>query len=255
MSTNSEDIFATDNSGQTDPSDQTKPSLDSKYADLLKAIKNENGEQKYDSLEKALEALAHAQRHIPELKAQLTEKEKRAMELEELLGKTSSIEDLVTRLTEKKEPEGQGNPPVASGLDEQAVAKLLEQKLAERAIMERAEQNMSKFTQAVKEKFGDKAADAIQQVSKDTGLSMDDLKQLATKSPDAVLKFFNIQGAKSPSPTIGGMNIPPVNQQTTEPAKPTKSLLSGSGSGKDAVEYMRQIREHVLAEAQRGNLR
>lgn len=254
MSTNSEDLFNENNDGTTPAVETPNLSVD-KYADLLKAIKNEDGAQKYDSLEKALEALVHSQDYIPKLKAQLSEKEKRTLELEELLGKTSSIEDLVTRLTEKKEPDSQGNPPVASGLDEQAVAKLLEQHLAQRDIAQRAEANMSKFTQALKEKFGEKASDEVKRISTETGLSLDDLKQLATKSPEAVLKFFNVSGAKSPTPTTGGMYRNPVTEQVTDPGRPNKSLLSGAGSSKDAVEYMRQLRAHVLAEAQAGNLR
>lgn len=255
MSTNSEDLFNTDNhDGITPPVDNTNPSVD-KYADLLKAIKNENGEQKYDSLEKALEALVHSQDYIPKLKAQLTEKEKRALELEELLGKTSSIEDLVTRLTEKKDPDGQANPPVANGLDEQAVAKILEERLVQRDAQRVAESNMSKFTQALKDKFGEKASDEVKRISAETGLSLEDLKQLATKSPDAVLKFFNVTGAKSPTPTIGSMYSNPLRESSTDPGRPSKSLLSGPSSSKDAVEYMRSLRAHVFAEAERGNLK
>lgn len=255
MSTNSEDLFNTDNNdGTTTPIENTNLPVD-KYADLLKAIKNESGEQKYDSLEKALEALIHSQDYIPKLKAQLTEKEKRALELEELLGKTASIEDLVTRLTEKKAPDSQANPPVASGLDEQAVAKLLADTLAQRDIAQRAEANMAKFTQALKDKFGEKASDEVKRISTETGLSLEDLKQLATKSPDAVLKFFNVTGVKSPTPTIGSMYSNPLRESVTDPGRPSKSLLSGSGSSKDAVEYMRSLRAHVFAEAERGNLK
>jgi len=250
MSTNSDNLF--NEPGKVDPPAQEgNPPVD-KYADLLKSIVNEDGKQKYDSLEKALEALAHAQRHIPELKAQLSEKEKRAMELEEMLGKTSSIEDLVTRLTEKKEPDSQGNPPVANGLDEQAVAKILEDRLAQREIAARAEANKSKVAQALNAKYGDKAPDEIKRIASEVGMTPQELGELATRSPDAVLRFFNAAPVKGATPTTGSLNIPPINHGTSEIKRPERSVLSGPGAGKDAVELMRQIKENTLEKAKNG---
>lgn len=249
MSTNS-DLF--EEPVQVDPPVQEDATQVDKYADLLKSIVNEEGNQKYDSLEKALEALAHAQRHIPELKAQLSEKEKRAMELEKLLGEHSSIEDLVSRLTEKKEPDGQGNHPVANGLDEQAVAKILEDRLAQRESAARAEANKSKVAQALNAKYGEKAPDEIKRIAAEVGMTPKELGELATRSPEAVLRFFNAAPVKGASPTVGGMNIPPYNSGRPEVKRPEKSVLSGVGASKGAAELMRQIREDTLDKAKNG---
>jgi hypothetical protein len=51
-----DDVF--NNSGQPPLNTDTN---NAKYADLLKSIKNEDGIQKYDSIDKALEALRHSQ--------------------------------------------------------------------------------------------------------------------------------------------------------------------------------------------------
>src|SRR3546814_1766851 len=73
---------------------QPTPPVD-KYADLLKSIKNESGEQKYDSIEKALEALGHSQSFIPQIKSQLTEKEQELERVKAELSQRQSVEEVM----------------------------------------------------------------------------------------------------------------------------------------------------------------
>ena len=61
--------------GTGKPPVENKPQVPvDKYADLLKSIKNENGEQKYDSIEKALEALGHSSHLFHSLRVSLLKK-------------------------------------------------------------------------------------------------------------------------------------------------------------------------------------
>ena len=45
------------------------------FTDQLAAIKNDQGVPKYDTVEKAIEALQHSQQYIPELKTQMSNQE------------------------------------------------------------------------------------------------------------------------------------------------------------------------------------
>src|SRR3546814_1625181 len=100
---------------------QPTPPVD-KYADLLKSIKNESGEQKYDSIEKALEALGHSQSFIPQIKSQLTEKEQELERVKAELSQRQSVEEVMQRLIANNQ-HGTDDPPITSGLDEQAVMR------------------------------------------------------------------------------------------------------------------------------------
>src|SRR3989304_5674023 len=92
-------IFADQVAPQVTPEQQTQaPVVDTTYADLLKTIQNEQGQQKYDSLPKALEGLAHAQQYIPQLKTELQTKEQELITLREELAKRPAVDAVVTRL-------------------------------------------------------------------------------------------------------------------------------------------------------------
>ncbi len=101
---------------------QEKPPVEDLFADQLASIRNEDGKPKYDSVQKALEALNHSQEYIPQLKTELQQREERITALERELEKRGSVEDVVSRLTGKQEqdpPREEGTPPQSAGLDEQ----------------------------------------------------------------------------------------------------------------------------------------
>ena len=70
------DQLFTNSESTPTPTPVTTTISDNPYADLLRNIKNEDGNQKYDTIQKALEALSHSQTYIPQIKSQLTEREK-----------------------------------------------------------------------------------------------------------------------------------------------------------------------------------
>src|SRR5262245_56050319 len=112
-----------DGNNQTPPANTPSP-LD----ELLANIKNEAGEQKYKSLEDALRALDASQKYIPELKNQLTGQQSEIAGLREQVSKFGSIDETVQRLLAQQQNRSD-NPPSVSGLDEQAVIKLVQQSL------------------------------------------------------------------------------------------------------------------------------
>lgn len=227
---------------------ETPPTNDnplSKYLDQLGNIKNENGERKYDTLDKALDALRHSQEFIPELKTKLSQREQ---ELEELRGKVSqfeNIEDVVARLVEQRQPNGEGNPPAASALDEKAVLELVRKTLTQTEAQKLAEINRKRVEDELMAKFGEKTKEAIAAKAAELGITSEKLGQLAAESPTLVLKHFEVE-AKTINPPGGGHNVPPVNKQTHDIEPPTKPLLS-RGTAKDREDYMAYLYKQTLA--------
>lgn len=227
---------------------ETPPTNDnplSKYLDQLGTIKNENGERKYDTLDKALDALRHSQEFIPELKTKLSAREQ---ELEELRGKVSqfeNIEDVVARLVEQRQPTGEGNPPATNGLDEKAVLDLVQRTLTQTEAQRLAETNRKRVEGELTAKFGEKASEAIAAKAAELGMTAQELGQLAAKSPALVLKHFEVE-AKPINQPGGSHNIPPVNKQTHDIEPPTKPLLS-RGTAKDREDYMAYLYKQTLA--------
>lgn len=243
MADQPENIF-NDNSGKPPVDNNNQPPVD-KYADLLKSIKNENGEQKYDTIEKALEALGHSQAFIPQLKSQLSEKEQELGRISAELSQRESVEQVVQRLIASKH-DGEGNPPAASGLDEQAVMKLVQQTLQQTEQAKTVEGNIRKVQETLKAKFGDKAGEAVAQKAAELGTTPEQLGDLASKNPNLILALFNTQGTKEPSITTSSVHLPPSNNKLPELERPQKSILSGATT-KDQKEFMQKVRANVYA--------
>lgn len=236
------DIF-TESAPQGDP--QQSPAPQDIFSDQLKMIKNESGEQKYDSVPKALDGLANAQAYIPQLKSELQQKEAELNEMRQKLEQTASVEDVVSRLTAKQESsETPASTPqqAAQGLDETAVADLFNKLSQQQAQQSVAENNKAQVQNALTEKFGEKASEVVQAKAKELGMTPDGIRTLASQSPQAVLALFG--GGASPQPTTNSINFP---LQANEPApleRPTKSVLSGATS-KEQAEFMARVKEEV----------
>lgn len=231
--------FESNNSQETP--DQ-KPAATNAFEDQLKAIKNEAGEQKYDTLEKALDALKHSQSYIPDLKSTLTEKEQEIARLQEELSKRSAVEDVVAKLTANQDQ--QETTPQANGLDEQAVLNLVQDFTQQQQVAQSASANEQSVSDALFSTYGDKTQEVVSAKAAELGMSVDELRALSQKSPQAALSLFQVQGASTPKYTSGSINIPPNAPVEDVLAPPEKSLLRGA-STKEQVEYMRKIRDTV----------
>jgi len=218
------------------------------YANLLSNIQNEQGQQKYDSLPKALEGLQHAQTYIPQLKTELQSKEQEIVSLRAELAQRTSVEDVVSRLTaqQKQAPE-QGQPPATSGLDQQAVLQLVQQALGQAKQQDQYTSNAAQVQQALSQKFGEKSREMVEQRARELGTTPSELGKLASQNPALVLALFNAQASSSARPTTGSQHIP-ASYMPTAPVleRPAKSLLSGATS-REQTEYMRKIKADVYA--------
>lgn len=217
------------------------------YSDLLGSIRNEAGNPKYETLPEALKGLAHAQQYIPELKTKLSQQEQEIVNLRAELAKRTEVEEIVSRLTAtQSQPQGQGQPPAASGLDEEAVMNLVRQTLASASAADTAKANTAKVQQALTSKFGEKSREVVEAKAKELGMAPQELGQLASKNPSLVLALFNAPAVPGARPTTGSVNIPPYNQERAALERPSKSLLSGATS-KEQAAYMQRVKEEVYA--------
>lgn len=239
-------VFGGDN--PPNPSPATTPSTNTpndNLATMLSAIKNEQGVQKYDSVEKALEALKHSQEYIPSLKTELEKKEQELAELRAARERYENLETIVERLTATK-PNG-GEPPATKGLDEQAVNELVRRTLAETESSRRAADNLNKVQEALVSKFKDKAAEVVKSRATELGVTPKDLEELAKKSPALALQLFNTKVGESPSPTTSSFSSRLEPTPTPKLSRPEKSLLAGASSA-DVNEFFKKVKEEVYRE-------
>ncbi|QHJ80876.1 MAG: hypothetical protein [Bacteriophage sp.] len=239
------DSLFSDSSTQTN----TETSSVDVVATKLFNIKNEKGEPKYDSLEKAIGALEASQVFIPQLK---DENERLKQELEAYkadLAKRDTVEDVISRFTTSRQSQ---EPPhtsdVPKGLDEAAVQEMLQRTLTEREKAAVASQNVSAVRNALVSKFGDKAQEVVAAKASELGLTMDALSSLSASSPQAVLSWFQASTpTSSGAPVRSSVNLPDAKPKEGI-TPPSKSLVRGGASSKDLMEYMAQIRKQVYKE-------
>lgn len=225
----------------------TQPSGDVVFADLLKHIVNENGQQKYDSIPKALEGLAHAQNFIPQLKTEVQLKDAEIAKLRAELEQKQALEEVVGRLTATQQSTVKDEPPITSGLDEQAVMNLVKQTLMQTKQQESAQANILKVQETLSSKYGEKTVEVLESKARELGTTRQELGKLASQNPQLVLALFNVQASPGAKPTTTSVTLPSSYQPARDELKrPEKSLLSGSTS-KEQAEFMRKIKEDVYA--------
>ena len=214
------------------------------FNDQLSMIKNDKGEPKYDSVPKALEALQHSQQYIPEIKTQLEARDQEIATLKEQLTKASTLDDVVDRFTASQAPASEATPAPAQALDEQAIIAILDSRNAQQAQLQAAQTNEMAVSEALTKKFGDKAQEALITKAAEMGMSTDDLKSLAQKSPAAALQLFGTSAVATNKPVQSSVSIPVGQDQPSGLAPPEKSLLAGS-TYKEQLDYLNKVRQAV----------
>ena len=224
------------------PNNETVPGP-SPHEDLLKEIKDENGRQKYNSVQDALNALTHSQNHIRTLEEERKKERDRIAELEEVASRVATVEDTVKNLlTRNQDPDRQTTEAV---FDENKVADLVRKTIEADHMVATRTANRQKVSTMLAEKFGDKASEMVVKKAQSLGTTPERLGNLAEESPELVFSLFNGERGPTPGgPTTPDVNIPskPVNQDG--PPKPEKSLLAGATSAEQA-EFMRKIKANV----------
>tara|TARA_R110000851_G_scaffold165758_1_gene310823 strand:- start:6643 stop:7389 length:747 start_codon:yes stop_codon:yes gene_type:complete len=209
------------------------------FTDQLAAIKNSDGAPKYDSVEKAIEALQHSQQFIPELQSKMTSQETLISELTAKLEASQSVQDIINKQT----PPIEASPTSVPTYSEQDIEDKLTQLLEQRSAVTQASTNASTVKTTLTTKYGANAQAEIAAKAKQLGMKPSELGELAKKSPAMVLALFGEKhGVSNPSM---GTHVPPMSNPAIEPVKrPDKSVLSGATS-KEQGEMMRKIKEEI----------
>ena len=147
--------------------------------------------KKYATVDDALKAVPHAQKHIKTLEEELAQ-------IREDLSKRKTTEELLAELKET----GISPAPTPAAKQEitpDQVAQLVTQALEQRQTEEARKVNVTKVTSAFTEAFGDKAEENFINIAKEAGLSIANLNSLAATSPIAVLKLAGLVNKQQPS--------------------------------------------------------
>lgn len=175
--------------------------LDQQFADLLTGIKNSTGEQKYNSVEAALSSVAPAQTHISNIEDENKDLRGQLEDIRQDLATRKTVEELLQSGTDyTQETQSQGIDPNQLG---DLVGQYVNQIEAKKTF----ETNAEKFISDLRGKYGESSMDVLNQVSVDSGLSREELLELAAKKPLAARKLAGFdQKQTAPTRTTGSVN-------------------------------------------------
>ena len=190
-------IFQNSPNGQT-PSGETNapasngaPPQANQLDTMLASIRNENGEQKYRTVEDAIKALAHSQSYIPQLRTELDSTKAALAAAQAERDRIAELERTVQQLTQNNSPAA--TPP--AGLSEEQVALLVTKTLTQTQQAQIQKENLNSVVEAVKKSFGDKAEEVFYSKAKELGMSVEEVNALAAKTPKAVLTLLGVSTA------------------------------------------------------------
>ena len=235
-------VFETNQSNTPATPDASQPQSGDIFSDQLKTITAEDGRQKYDTVEKALEALTHSQTLIPTLQTQVSTQEQEISQLREELAKSKGAQELVDSLTNHQQAEQAGNPSETQ-FGEADVASLISATLDKREQVQVQTTNVDKVQAALMNAYGAKAQEVVQAKAKELNTTPEALGTLAASSPDMVLALFNNKST-SPSVTNSSFNLGFNEPQDVPLGRPEKTLLSGATSA-DQREFMAKVKAEV----------
>ena len=242
-----QDIFDKDNPPVVaDPASQVTPPAPDLFSDQLSSIKNADGTPKYDSVPKALDALAQSQLHIKKLEAEAATSSEALTGLREKVAKNDVVEDVMARIAAQDTGQQVQATPQPNVVDEEAVLSLVRTALnADRSEL-KSKENVATVQKAIMAKYGDKAAEVMADKARELGTSLDHLKKLSSESPALVVALFTAGKSPVDNPTSTSISLGSPPGEPTPLDKPKKSLLAGATS-KEQKAFMDKVREEVYA--------
>lgn len=236
------------NNPQTPASNQTPSngsnSPNDQLATLLASVRNENGEQKYKTVEEALKALQHSQTYIPELKSTLQQREAELAEARAKADRITELERTLEALTQNQNSSVNTTP---QGLSEEQIADLVVKTLQKTETLETQKKNLNTVVNTMKQQFGDKAEEMFYNRAQELGLGKEEINQIAAKSPQAAFKLLGLGVSQETNGTPQGNSFNGGAFQPrpeSEIRKNTKSVLLGA-TNKEVMEEMARTRKMV----------
>lgn len=230
------DLFQADQPNTTTPqvAPQQPGQSDADYAAYLQAIVNDEGKPKYNSVEEALKGAANAQEYIRQLKSQLSQ-------LEQQAAKGAAINDVMDAI---KNQQSQGADQPSKSLGEEDVSAMFQKLLSKAKEDEIKAANESKFSEAIKSAYGDKAKDFIGTKAKELGINTSLLQEMAQTSPVAALQLLGVTG-QQPKNSTNKSTVNTVGFNTGAQQNQQRTYNMGAGTTKDLVAEWRRCQALV----------
>lgn len=193
---------------------------------------------KYTDDSELLKALAKGKYHGDKTLAfQLSKNDELNAELgkmDDLTKTQAKLEDLLTKYERTSMNNDSANNQSVSSepLDLSTVKKLIASEFQETEAKKREQANLAVVETRLRERFGENAASTLKDKMNTLGLSTDDLKFLAKKSPEAVLNTLGLS-----SQAIETYHALPSSNVRTDSFKPSVEI-------RDAVYYEKMRREN-----------
>ena len=197
---------------------------------LLGAIVNSEGKQKYASVEDALKATAAAQEHIRRLEEENTT-------FRQEVEKSTTLQSVLDAMKPREESEPAPAEPTSS-IGEDDVAQLLEGMLNKRETEATAKANVSKVTSAFVEKHGVEAEAKYYESATALGFTNSEINELAARNPAAVFKMLGIDDKPAPVANPLRSSVGAGNLSDNKPQQPTFNPFQGGTS--PSVEAFRK---------------
>ena len=242
-----QDNIFNEESGQGNPQSEDQSSNTNLFANQLAGIRNPDGSQKYDSVDKALEGTKHAQDYITQLKSEQSAKDAEIAALKADLGKRESVEDVVSKLLNTQQEQNVSEPTQASGLSEEAVIGLVKQVQQESSLEVAKQTNEKAVNDSLISVYGDKAKDVLQGKAIELGIDLKKLQKLSQEDPQLVLALFEQKQSNTVTPSTSSVNIPGNSGGGLVLEPPTKSLLLGATDAEKNA-YFAKCRDKVHAD-------
>jgi hypothetical protein len=227
------DLFDDKANNQTPPATPETPPVvpSTDHTDLLAAIKNERGEQKFKSVEDLINGYSASQEFISTLK---TEKDAEVAAKADIEAKLKTQEQLQELLDAKNVTPDPVTPAIADGLKQEDVLQILEQREAQKV----SDANVIAVKKAVEAAKGD-----LKALTEKAGLTPDLAQKMAEKSPDALLKLLDVEVVKSPPPSMS----PSVNPASFDGGNntPVKNVMRSSKSS-DLMDAFKAAGDRAL---------
>jgi len=207
--------------------------------EILKGIVKEDGSQKYSSPEAALSSIAPAQAHIVQIEA---ENARLRAEAE----KAKAVEEYLNKVPQQSQ--GEVTAPPSEVDPTETITNVVQNALQGMRQQEIYTANIQTVNDSLVTSYGDaaKAKEAVQAKAAELGMSIDVIKDMSAKSPNAVLAWFNNKQATTPTPVQSDVNTQSFNQTNTAQQQAYKTVM-GPASSQELISAWKQSGERVRA--------
>ena len=218
------------------PATQATTATEDPYKTALAAIKNEDGLQKYASVEDVLSSVPHREEFISTLKAEKQAIEQQLLDAKLELEKRMSVQDAMSQIASTPNT---AQTDQESGLRREDVYSLMKEYESAKSV----ESNRKSVSDALIKHYGDeaKAQEILAGKLSELGMSREQLAAIAGNSPKAASQLLGLdsQGSAAVNKTVAGnVNPDAIESSTNTDIPKSKGIMLGA-SGKDLINEWR----------------